>query len=260
MDPMVTDKNNDQSNKYDIDVFSVVNTNIFSWRSLKYLLYSPHWMARSFLYLVSIVLLVGFMFMIFFDVDIVISGRGRIVPSQTPVKLQSDSVKRVKRIAVKLDQPVKKNDILVEFENNSKQRFARSPVNGRIIDIYVSSPGEVLSIGDPIVEIVPSGSNKVARILIREEDITKIKVGDKVKVKLDAFPFRKYGLLDGSIYWIAQKPTGEKDNFYPILTSLEISGKFKLLYGMQLTGEIIVRKIKLYKKVISEIFLQGQEF
>jgi multidrug efflux pump subunit AcrA (membrane-fusion protein) len=253
-----------RDNNNNDDILSVVNTNVFSWRSLRYLLYSPHWMARSFLYLVSIILLAAFLFMVFFKVDIVIAGRGRVVPSRPAVLLQSDSVRTVRSIFVILNENVKKDDELVTFEGSKnkkdKDNILKSPINGEITDIFVSSPGEVVSVGGPIIRIVPEGSRKTARISINEADIASIKEGDSVKVKIDAFPFRKYGLLNGKIEWISQKPEVGEENVYPILATLDIPEKFKLLYGMQLTGEIIISKEKLYRKIISEIFFQGQEF
>jgi multidrug efflux pump subunit AcrA (membrane-fusion protein) len=54
-----------------------------------------------------------------------------------------------------------------------------------------------------LLTIVPKDDPLVAEVRIRHEDIGFIEIGQTVKLKLAAYPFQKYGLLEGTVRTIA---------------------------------------------------------
>ena len=49
------------------------------------------------------------------------------------------------------------------------------------------------------MSLVPVDENLVAEVLIRNEDVGFVHEGQRVKVKLAAYPFQKYGMIDGTV-------------------------------------------------------------
>jgi hemolysin D len=55
----------------------------------------------------------------------------------------------------------------------------------------------------PIMVIVPVSGTLVAEVKVLNKDIGFVKVGQPVALKLDAFPFTRYGTVPGRIYSIS---------------------------------------------------------
>ena len=63
-------------------------------------------------------------------------------------------------------------------------------------------PGQVLSAGDVVLQIAPRGERRFNGFVDNSE-IAGIEVGQKVRIKLDAYPYQQYGTLDGRITFIS---------------------------------------------------------
>jgi hemolysin D len=74
-----------------------------------------------------------------------------------------------------------------------------SPQTGIVKDLATHTIGTVVSTGTVLLSIVPEAEPLVAEVLIRNDDVGFVHPNQKVKIKLAAYPFQKYGLLDGNI-------------------------------------------------------------
>jgi HlyD family secretion protein len=63
------------------------------------------------------------------------------------------------------------------------------------------------------MSLVPVDEELVAEVMVANEDVGFVREGQTVKVKLAAFPFQKYGMLDGTVMRIAADaaPTAEEE-------------------------------------------------
>ena len=113
------------------------------------------------------------------------------------------------------------NGILVKLQYQN----VKAPVSGIIFNSN-AYPGGVLNSGETIVSIVPQEGLK-AEVFVPNKDIGYIKVGKPVKVRVDAFPFARYGELSGSIKTIGADalPPDNNYNYYrfPVTISLDKS-------------------------------------
>ena len=75
----------------------------------------------------------------------------------------------------------------------------KAPQAGIVKDLATHTVGTVVSTGTVLLSIVPEHEPLVAEILIRNDDVGFVRTHQQVKIKLAAFPFQKYGLLDGQI-------------------------------------------------------------
>lgn len=100
------------------------------------------------------------------------------------------------------DEPTLKGDY-----DKSKKLYAlewlRSPVNGVVQSVNVTTVGQVVTPAQSLVTIVPDGTPLIIEATVSNNDIGYIKVGQPVQVKVDTFPFEQYGTLHGTLIWIS---------------------------------------------------------
>jgi len=79
----------------------------------------------------------------------------------------------------------------------------RAPVAGVVKDLATHTIGTVVSNGTVLLSIVPEHEPLVAEVMIHNDDVGFVHPTQKVKIKLSAYPFQKYGLMDGEILQIS---------------------------------------------------------
>ncbi|UCG97418.1 MAG: HlyD family type I secretion periplasmic adaptor subunit [Burkholderiales bacterium] len=79
----------------------------------------------------------------------------------------------------------------------------RAPHDGIVKDLAVHTLGAVVQAGSPLLQVVPTGDLLRAEALLANEDIGFVEVGQPVKLKLAAYPFQKFGMLEGRVLQIS---------------------------------------------------------
>jgi len=75
----------------------------------------------------------------------------------------------------------------------------RAPASGIVLEIADRSVGSVLKEAETLVTLVPDGADLYVEANVSSRDVSYLKVGDDVRVKLEAYPFQKYGTLNGKL-------------------------------------------------------------
>jgi HlyD family secretion protein len=136
----------------------------------------------------------------------------------------------------------------------------KAPQAGIVKDVAVRTVGTVVSPGTVLLSIVPESEPLVAEIMIKNDDVGFVYPQQKVKVKLAAYPFAKYGMMEGEISRIqadstdgqAQSKDSTNNNDKPqslpsvykaivTLSSQVLESRdkqLKLMPGMQVVAEI----------------------
>lgn len=132
-----------------------------------------------------------------------------------------------------------------------------APARGIVLDIADRSAGSVVQQAEPFFTIVPMDVDLRMEANVAPKDVGQIKVGDPVRIKLDALPFQKYGSLQGKVLLISEDTVkaedGKSEPTYRIKVEIterdlrSVPPNFRLIPGMTGTAEITVGK----RKVIS---------
>lgn len=80
----------------------------------------------------------------------------------------------------------------------------RAPEDAVVHDVGPLSIGSAVREAETLITLVPLGGTLEVEAEIRAEDIGKVHVGDTARVKVSAFPFQKYGTLQGEIRVISE--------------------------------------------------------
>lgn len=124
-----------------------------------------------------------------------------------------------------------------------------SPTDAVVLEIGHRSVGSVVQGAETLFVLVPQGAPLQAEVNVDSKDIGEIAVGQAVRLKLDAFPFQKYGTGSGIVRVISQDSFHSQDGrsvkpFYRILVDLtdmrlrNLPSSFHMLPGMTLTAEM----------------------
>jgi hemolysin D len=144
----------------------------------------------------------------------------------------------------------------IRFENIDKDNFLQivAPVSGVVTDLTSTQPGDKVQANAPLGGIAPSKSRSVVKVEIAENDRAFLREGLPVKLKFNAFPYQRYGVIDGTLEYVspATRPSEQtKLPVYEARISLErdyyqVAGtRYPLRYGMTAAVEIIVRERRL---------------
>lgn len=141
-----------------------------------------------------------------------------------------------------------------------------APVDGIVFQPKARSQG-VLTPGEIILTLVPQTGLR-AQINVPNKDIGFVKSGLKAKVRVDAFPFTRYGELEGVVSQIGADalPPDPQTNFYrfPVKLTLNRSYlqsqgvKIPLRAGMAITANLKLREKRLIS-ILSDLLVDQTE-
>ena len=86
-----------------------------------------------------------------------------------------------------------------------------APVSGTVQQMAVTTVGQVVTTGQQLLSVIPAGEPLQVEIYMSNSDIGFVRVGQEAVVKVDAFPFTRYGTLQGTVIRIAGDAIDEQD-------------------------------------------------
>ncbi|WP_424002747.1 HlyD family secretion protein [Maribacter sp. IgM3_T14_3] len=149
-----------------------------------------------------------------------------------------------------------KNEIKTQLEQWEYQYIIRSPINGRLSFFNEMNEGDFVTAGERILTIIPFQKQEIYALgMFPVENSGKVKVGNKVVLKLDAYPYHEYGTIEGNIKRISEIPV---ENAYSIVINLpnglQTNYEKKILFKQRLsaTADIVTKE----QSVLQRIFYQ----
>jgi HlyD family secretion protein len=115
-------------------------------------------------------------------------------------KLEAD------RVAVYVEQQRLEQEWAKQSHKNSLLEL-RAPQAGIVKDLATHTPGTVVSPGTVLMSLVPSNEPLQAEVWLKNADAGFVHQGQAVKIKLMAYPFQKYGMIDGEVLQVSADAT-----------------------------------------------------
>lgn len=100
------------------------------------------------------------------------------------------------------DARLRKEELTKAAKRSSLQRLV-SPVDGTVTQLAVHTVGGVVEAAKPIMVIVPARGKLIAEVTIANKDVGFIAAGQPVALKVEAFPFTRYGAVPGKLEHIS---------------------------------------------------------
>ena len=92
---------------------------------------------------------------------------------------------------------------LAKAQARLTQSFLRAPVAGLVQASAATNPGQVLTSGQEVMRIVPDGTALETEVYVQNRDIGFVKEGQDAVVKVEAFPFTRYGVIKAHVTHVA---------------------------------------------------------
>jgi multidrug resistance efflux pump len=155
------------------------------------------------------------------------------------------------------------SSLMSALEIYRSQQNIVAPVDGIVTNLKVSGPGQLIGAGTTVLQIVPSDSELVAELAVANKDISQVRVGLAVIVRLDALPERQYGAVGGTVETVPVSIAAAADPAAPpsyIVTvrldrqSIVKKGvDYPFRIGMQLEGLIVTRHESLLENGVKKL-------
>ena len=152
------------------------------------------------------------------------------------------------------------------IENNKKniQSYIESwqqnytlvaPINGKLSYITKLTSNQYINSQTALFVVIPDNHDYIAYANISTQGYGKVKEGQKVRIKLNNYPYEEYGQLIGEVKEIAQIPS--EDNYQvkiqlPEQLTTSYHQKIKYTPEMQGTAEIVTEDLRLLERIFNK--------
>jgi len=128
--------------------------------------------------------------------------------------------------------------------------LVRSPVDGIIKRLYVTTVGGVVTPGMKIMDILPTGDSLLVEVKVHPRDIAFLYPDQRAVIKVTAYDFSIYGGLTGKVVRISPDSINEPDGktYYQVWIETDktflgtVENPLKLIPGMVVNAEIVTGK------------------
>jgi hemolysin D len=127
--------------------------------------------------------------------------------------------------------------------------------------VAVHTDGGVVTPAQVLMVIVPKDSEVTAEVVIDNKDIGFVNAGDEAQIKLETFPYTRYGTVEARVKSVTADAVNDdkKGAIFPATLTLgrsriDVDGKqINLSPGMNVTAEIRTGKRKVIEYLLSPI-------
>lgn len=128
------------------------------------------------------------------------------------------------------------NKALPMLEQRVSRTAIRAPMDGIVYRLNYRTPGGYVKTGDVILELVPTGEDLLIEAKIDPKDISNIRLGDAVQIRLSAYDSSRYGSIDGRVSRISADAISNKESdssYYQV--DVAVDGNVALKDGTNVT-------------------------
>ena len=150
---------------------------------------------------------------------------------------------------------------LSKTEQRSRLTLLTAPVDGRVQQLAVHTAGGVVTPAQVLMVVVPQDAEVTAEVAIDNKDIGFVKAGDVARIKLETFPFTRYGTVEARVKTVsADAVADEKRGAFFVATlqlsksTIDVEGKaMPLGPGMNLSAEIRTGHRRVFEFLLSPV-------
>ena len=146
--------------------------------------------------------------------------QGQLAESEAAIltldrKLEEITAQFVADQSQKLAEALRKADHLKEELVKASTKHERTriaaPLTGTVQQLAVNTVGQVVSPGQALMTIVPFDTAIEIEALIQNLDIGFVEPGQTAVVKIEPFPFTRYGTVDGTVTRVSRDAVDERE-------------------------------------------------
>ncbi|HEX7027616.1 MAG TPA: HlyD family type I secretion periplasmic adaptor subunit [Gammaproteobacteria bacterium] len=156
---------------------------------------------------------------------------------------------------------------LIKAEQRSSLQKLLAPVSGKIQQLAVHTIGGVVTPAQPLMMIVPDSEAIEVEAWVQNKDIGFVEAGHAVEIKIETFPFTKYGVIDGEIRNLSNDAVSDEEKGLHYVaqvsmakTTIQADNKLvNLTPGMAVTVEVKTGKRRVIDYLLSPLLRYKEE-
>lgn len=169
----------------------------------------------------------------------------------TKTQYSSQVNSKISEISGQLDE-IETN--LEKYSLSKDYQYITAPVSGHINSINVNTIGAAVTSAQELVTIVPDNTPVEMVCYVKNMDIADVEIGMETEIKLEAYPYNKYGTVKGKVKYISPSAFVSEQMGSVYLVKIEITDKhddIDIISG--LSGSV---EIKTDKRTVMDYFLE----
>lgn len=148
------------------------------------------------------------------------SDQGQLIETEAALEeLKSQRFKSLSQFIAdnqsKLADAARKADETTQQLNKARAKLGRtrltSPIEGTVQQLAITTIGQIVTTGQQLMMITPETGALEVETFINNTDIGFVRLGQEATVKIDAFPFTRFGSLHGTVTKIAADAIDEQE-------------------------------------------------
>jgi membrane fusion protein, adhesin transport system len=181
-----------------------------------------------------------------------LAGQKRIAASIIEARVRVNTMRDSFNEEVRAELDEKRRSVkefaerMERLEDNLARTVLRSPVEGVVKTLYVTTLGGVVKAGDTVVDIVPAGDKLVIEAKLPAQDVGYVVAGQPVMVTLASGDAIRFGRLKGRVMSVSPDTLVTDDNvpYYKVRVETERdyferrSARYSLFPGVQVICSI----------------------
>lgn len=207
----------------------------------------------SFLMIISVLI-----WSYFSKVDVVNECRGVVASSKGLTSVVSYYTGRIDKVYVKDDDTIKRGDKILDLVDESgKVIEINSEKEGIVTNMSDLSVGSAVQMNQELLKVIPNNSDYKVKINISNKDIADIELGDKVNIKLDAYSYGDYGMVEGEVIQINRVAELNAQEDYCFASEIKINKydnkKINLMNGMTCTVDVNIGQRRIIDYILEPV-------
>lgn len=177
------------------------------------------------------------------------------------------------RSSSELVEAVKKRDAAQQEFVKARQRMRlqtlRSPIDGVVQQLAVTTVGGVVTSAQPLLTVVPENSPLEVEAQVLNRDVGHLKSGQRVINKVETYDFTRYGYIEGEVLWVGTDAVQDPKlgPVYPVrirlaatVTPNAVNGRKGLVTaGMNVTADMLTDQRRLIEYLLAPMIHYMQE-
>lgn len=186
-----------------------------------------------------------------------VSVKREILKTESQISSITENIKTLEKKGsidslILIENLMKNLSILKNKISEWEDTYVLKAQGSGILEYYnIRNNNEYISINESVFTIRPDDKNVIGIVYLPMKNRGKVKLGQKVNIKLASYPFEEYGILYGSIESISKVPANDSYQVQINLPKgLKTSANYRLKFIPNMKGqaEVILERSSLLKR------------
>ena len=147
---------------------------------------------------------------------------------------------------------------LVKARARQRQQTLLSPVDGTVQQLAIHTVGGVVTPAQVLMAIAPTAYEPEIEAVLDNRDVGFVKIGQPAEIKIETFPFTRYGTLSGAVSFVSKDAIQDEKRGLVFQVRVKLDSSRMRIDERDITmnpGMAVIAEISTGKRRVIEFFL-----